>query len=93
MKKLLIILSIASLYACTKCVNCKRTWTTETYNVTNGVTSDYYLSPVKEEEYFNVCGSDEVKNAEQPTTILTTMVDGEVIHYIRKKSTCNCTTE
>ena len=93
MKKLFIILSIASLYGCTKCVNCTRTWTSETYSVTNGITSDYYLSTAREVEYFNVCGSAEIKNAEMPTTTLTSQVTGETTYYNRRKSTCNCTTE
>ena len=92
MKKLLIILSIISFYSCTKCANCARTWITETYNITNGVENDRVTQPLTEVEYFDVCGSSEIKNAEKAAAIITSQVIGGTTYYTSKKSTCNCTT-
>mgnify|MGYP003646701689 CR=1 FL=1 len=93
MKTLLIILAITSMTACTKCVNCTRTWTTELYQDSAGVQINYYLRPIKEYEYFDVCGSSEIKNAEYPTTTITSQLGNDGTIYIsRRTSTCNCTT-
>ncbi len=93
MKTVLLLVAIVSLNACTKCFNCTRTWTTETYQDSAGVQLNYVLSTAKDVEYFNVCGNDEVNNAEYPITELVSQVIDGKTYYKRRISTCNCSTD
>jgi hypothetical protein len=94
MKKLLIILSIVSLYACKKCAMC-------TYNVRyrsvevskpNGEITKDSIGDVSQTYYEDICGSAEIKNAEvKKEEKLQTIDLGSFILTTYKITECNCT--
>lgn len=88
--KPILFIIILTLYSCTKCANCTRTWTYITYQIGNS--GNYYTAGTTtgSTEKFDVCGSTEINNAEKTITTHTQL---NSTSYVDGSGKCNCTTQ
>ena len=96
MRNILLIIFIVGIYGCKKCADCTRTYTFNTkQHDNNGVLIQEYGSydPDNAVDEQEVCGSDEIRDFEQPTYEYQydTLPDFTVI--TTKIGTCTCITK
>lgn len=91
---LLATLIVSVLSSCTKCAECTRTYTLETYTQhPDGSRSGESFSNDYSVEQFDICGSSDIKNAERPVVqrFEQPIGNGDIVVSIITGN-CNCTT-
>lgn len=90
MKTLLLIALTLSLYACTKCEECTRTWVATSYDLYPDGSIQNQTSDQDRTEVFTACSQADIKAAEEAQTDDYTIDVGgyeRVIHYVAE---CDC---
>lgn len=90
---LLFTLAILAFASCKKCADCNRTWTQITYNEYPDGSTEYYSESWAGDENFDVCGSNDIKNAEEDQIRTFDYQDSTFIHRAKLVGKCECFTK
>ena len=90
MKTLLLIALTISMYSCTKCEQCTRTWTSQTYDVYPDGTITDVSTEQSQTELFTACTNADIKAAEEVQRTENQIDMGTHIRHINYTGECDC---
>jgi hypothetical protein len=95
MRNILLIIFIVGIYGCKKCADCTTTYVTETKEIdaSNGNIIHEYTIPDDSPSTQEICGTQEIKDAEKGVTSVTIDSIGGLIVKKTKIGTCTCITK
>lgn len=90
MKNILLIALILSMYSCTKCEQCTRTWTSYSYDKYPDGTITNELVEEDQLEVFTACSNSDIKASEETMKTEYTLDMGGYVRYYKYVGECDC---
>ena len=90
MKNILLIALILSMYSCTKCEQCTRTWEVESYDLYPDGSITNRTSDQDQIEIFTACSNSDIKAEEETMKTEYTLDMGGYVRYYKYVGECDC---